>query len=333
MLVTAAEPNADRRGQTAERRSTTRAPPGRLTRRRVERVSVRAGIVVTGTEVLTGRVQDRNGPWLAEQLLELGVELAHITICGDRPEDIEAQLRFLAADGVDLILTSGGLGPTADDMTVAMVARFCGRELGAGLRTRTDHRQHPQEAHAALRRSGLRRRHGRQPQAGHGACGRPRAHAGRDRARCRGAGQADRRRATRPAARATTHVAQGGTDRRRAGGDRRPHGLPSGHDPHVRASRVRVGRDTAGTPSRRSPGSIGWRSRRVCAAASSRSSLATSPTPKRATSSWSTCSATAMAANCSPPTGRSSTTRSPNSCRVAPSRRRSRAPRGWSRPV
>jgi len=92
-------------------------------------VSARAGIVVTGTEVLTGRIQDRNGPWLSDRLLELGVELAHITICGDRPEDIEAQLRFLADQGVDLILTSGGLGPTADDMTVEMVARFCGREL------------------------------------------------------------------------------------------------------------------------------------------------------------------------------------------------------------
>jgi nicotinamide-nucleotide amidase len=92
-------------------------------------VSARAGIVVTGTEVLTGRVQDRNGPWIADQLLELGVELAHITICGDRPGDIEAQLRFLADEGVDLIVTSGGLGPTADDMTVATVARFCGREL------------------------------------------------------------------------------------------------------------------------------------------------------------------------------------------------------------
>jgi nicotinamide-nucleotide amidase len=90
---------------------------------------VRAGIVVTGTEVLTGRVQDKNGPWLADRLLELGVELAHITLCGDRPEDIEAQLRFLAAEGVDLIITSGGLGPTADDMTVAVVARFCGRDL------------------------------------------------------------------------------------------------------------------------------------------------------------------------------------------------------------
>jgi nicotinamide-nucleotide amidase len=92
-------------------------------------VSARAGIVVTGTEVLTGRVQDRNGPWIADRLLELGVELAHITICGDRPQDIEAQLRFLADEGVDLIVTSGGLGPTADDMTVATVAHFCGREL------------------------------------------------------------------------------------------------------------------------------------------------------------------------------------------------------------
>ncbi len=92
-------------------------------------MSARAGIVVTGTEVLTGRVQDRNGPWLADRLLELGVELAHITICGDRPQDIEAQLRFLAGEGVDLIVTSGGLGPTADDMTVATVAKFCDREL------------------------------------------------------------------------------------------------------------------------------------------------------------------------------------------------------------
>ena len=92
-------------------------------------MSARAGIVVTGTEVLTGRVADRNGPWLADRLLELGVELAHITICGDRAADIEAQLRFMADEGVDLIVTSGGLGPTADDMTVATVARFCGHEL------------------------------------------------------------------------------------------------------------------------------------------------------------------------------------------------------------
>jgi nicotinamide-nucleotide amidase len=92
-------------------------------------VSARAGIVVTGTEVLTGRVRDRNGPWLSDRLLELGVELAHVTICGDRPEDIEAQLRFMAEQDVDIVITSGGLGPTADDMTIEVVAQFMGRPL------------------------------------------------------------------------------------------------------------------------------------------------------------------------------------------------------------
>jgi len=92
-------------------------------------MGARAAVLITGTEVLTGRVADRNGPWLADRLLELGVELAHITICADRAADIEAQLGFLRAEGVDLIVTTGGLGPTADDMTVEIVARFCGREL------------------------------------------------------------------------------------------------------------------------------------------------------------------------------------------------------------
>jgi nicotinamide-nucleotide amidase len=90
---------------------------------------VRAGIVVTGTEVLTGRIADRNGPWISERLAELGVEVAHITVVGDRPEDLEAALRFMAAEGMDLIVTSGGLGPTADDLTAEIVARFAGREL------------------------------------------------------------------------------------------------------------------------------------------------------------------------------------------------------------
>ena len=92
-------------------------------------MSARAGIVVTGTEVLTGRVRDRNGPWLADRLLELGIELAHITICGDRPEDMDAQLAFMAERGMDLVVTSGGLGPTADDLTMERVARFSGRDM------------------------------------------------------------------------------------------------------------------------------------------------------------------------------------------------------------
>ncbi|HEU4392490.1 MAG TPA: competence/damage-inducible protein A [Solirubrobacterales bacterium] len=90
---------------------------------------IRAGIVVTGTEVLTGRISDSNGPWVSERLAEQGVEVAHILVVADRPDDLEAALRFMAAEGMDLIVTSGGLGPTADDLTAEVVGRFAGREL------------------------------------------------------------------------------------------------------------------------------------------------------------------------------------------------------------
>jgi nicotinamide-nucleotide amidase len=90
---------------------------------------IRAGILVTGTEVLTGRISDSNGPWVSERLAELGVEVAHILVVADRPGDLEAGLRFMAAEGMDLIVTTGGLGPTADDLTAEVVARFAGREL------------------------------------------------------------------------------------------------------------------------------------------------------------------------------------------------------------
>lgn len=92
-------------------------------------MSLRAGIVVTGTEVLTGRVVDRNGPWLSERLTELGVEHAFTLVVADRPEDVEGALRFFADRGCDLVLTSGGLGPTEDDLTAQVVADFHGRPM------------------------------------------------------------------------------------------------------------------------------------------------------------------------------------------------------------
>jgi len=92
-------------------------------------MTVRAGIVVTGTEVLTGRVSDRNGPWLSERLLELGADVVGIAVVGDRPDDILRALRFLAAEDCALIVTSGGLGPTADDLTAVVVGEFQGREM------------------------------------------------------------------------------------------------------------------------------------------------------------------------------------------------------------
>ena len=89
----------------------------------------RAGILVTGTEVLSGFISDRNGPWLSEQLAKLGVDVAQIIVVGDRPDDLEAALVAMREQGVELAVTSGGLGPTADDLSAEVVARFAGREL------------------------------------------------------------------------------------------------------------------------------------------------------------------------------------------------------------
>ncbi len=90
-------------------------------------MSVRAGIVVTGTEVLGGLIADANGPWLSEQLRAQGVELRHTVVVGDRPADLVSALEFFR--DVDLVITSGGLGPTADDLTVDVVASWVGAEM------------------------------------------------------------------------------------------------------------------------------------------------------------------------------------------------------------
>jgi nicotinamide-nucleotide amidase len=92
-------------------------------------MSARAGILITGTEVLTGIISDRNGPWLSERLLEVGVDAAQIQIVGDRRDDLLAALEFMAGEGLALIVTSGGLGPTADDLTAEVVGQFAGREM------------------------------------------------------------------------------------------------------------------------------------------------------------------------------------------------------------
>jgi nicotinamide-nucleotide amidase len=91
--------------------------------------AVRAGILVTGNEVLSGAVADSNGPWLSERLRERGVELAHIIVVADRRGDLRGALDFLQRAGMDLVITSGGLGPTADDLTAEVVGEFAGRPL------------------------------------------------------------------------------------------------------------------------------------------------------------------------------------------------------------
>ena len=88
----------------------------------------RAVVVVTGSELVRGDRTDRNGPFVAAELLRLGIEPARIVIVGDREQELEDALR----EGLeaDLCVVSGGLGPTHDDRTVALVARAA----GVGLR-------------------------------------------------------------------------------------------------------------------------------------------------------------------------------------------------------
>jgi competence/damage-inducible protein CinA-like protein len=81
----------------------------------------RAAIVVTGSEIVRGQRTDRNGPFLARELLERGLEPERITVVGDREEELEAVLREALA--ADLCVVSGGLGPTHDDRTVELIAR------------------------------------------------------------------------------------------------------------------------------------------------------------------------------------------------------------------
>jgi len=89
----------------------------------------RAFIVVTGSELVRGDRTDRNGPFLAAELLRLGVEPARISIVGDAEEELADALA--EGLGADLCVVSGGLGPTHDDRTVELVARAMG--LGLGL--------------------------------------------------------------------------------------------------------------------------------------------------------------------------------------------------------
>ena len=87
----------------------------------------RAAIVVTGSELVRGERDDRNGPFLAAEAVRLGLEPERITIVGDRPDDLEQAFR--QGFDADLCLVSGGLGPTHDDRTIELVARVAGRAL------------------------------------------------------------------------------------------------------------------------------------------------------------------------------------------------------------
>ena len=85
-------------------------------------------ILTIGSELLDGRVQDTNANFAARKFAEQGLRVSHFLSCDDRLTDIDAALQYLTA-GCDLIVISGGLGPTTDDLTREAVAAFDGLEL------------------------------------------------------------------------------------------------------------------------------------------------------------------------------------------------------------
>ena len=87
-----------------------------------------AEIVAVGSELLTPFRTDTNSLWLTARLNELGIEVRTKTVVGDDAADLAALLR-LALGRSDLIVTTGGLGPTADDLTREVVADVLGRPL------------------------------------------------------------------------------------------------------------------------------------------------------------------------------------------------------------
>ena len=87
-----------------------------------------AAIVVIGNEILTGKSEDKNASFLIGEMYDLGVALKRIVVIPDDVDVIATAVRECARD-FDYVFTSGGVGPTHDDVTIEGVARAFGREV------------------------------------------------------------------------------------------------------------------------------------------------------------------------------------------------------------
>jgi molybdenum cofactor synthesis domain-containing protein len=87
-----------------------------------------AGILVIGNEILSGKVVDVNSPYLCERLRGLGVDVERITTIPDEIETIASEVKAMS-ERYDYVFTSGGIGPTHDDLTIEGIAAAFGREV------------------------------------------------------------------------------------------------------------------------------------------------------------------------------------------------------------
>ncbi len=118
---------------------------------------MRAGIVSVGKELLLGYTLDTNSHWLAGELTSLGFQLERVTVVDDVAEEISGVIRDYIERGFSLVVTTGGMGPTPDDLTLRAVADACGlpmelNEEALGMVEETYNRLHRE---GKIKRSGL----------------------------------------------------------------------------------------------------------------------------------------------------------------------------------
>ena len=89
---------------------------------------MKAEIISIGSEILRGQIIDTNANFIAKKLVELGIDLEHISVVSDNPESLLSTLE-LALQRADLIITTGGLGPTEDDITYQAISRALNLKL------------------------------------------------------------------------------------------------------------------------------------------------------------------------------------------------------------
>ncbi|MBU4362758.1 competence/damage-inducible protein A [bacterium] len=89
---------------------------------------MKAEIISIGSEILRGQISDTNSNFIAKKLVELGIDLEHISVVSDNPESLLSTLK-LAFQRSGLIITTGGLGPTEDDITYQTIARALNLKL------------------------------------------------------------------------------------------------------------------------------------------------------------------------------------------------------------
>jgi molybdenum cofactor synthesis domain-containing protein len=87
-----------------------------------------AGILIIGNEILSGKIVDANSPYFCRELRALGVDVQRIVTIPDDVETIAVHVRAMS-QAYDFVLTSGGIGPTHDDLTVEGVAAALGRTV------------------------------------------------------------------------------------------------------------------------------------------------------------------------------------------------------------